>query len=300
MAAQGEWTGRTPISYRCRVATHVYNFALPDGRFLGDVPVDQVTEPMIGAVLDKGPCGRSRSRSRSRSRFGDVLGVLAHEVFEVCGGVRACKPTLPDEIGRTDAGGASLAMLAHELRNPLGPLRNALLLLMKHPKASAPTIADMWDVLDRQVGNLTRLVDDLLDVARVTRGQIEMRKAMVDLITIVRRAHHVDGPGRVRAAQGAGAVGASGRSPLCRSRRDAPGAGLGNLLHNASKFNAEGGHIWVTIEVEHGGDQSPDGRAVERIRDDGLGIDPAMLPRVFDLFAQVDQSLGRPRGWASA
>jgi signal transduction histidine kinase len=191
-------------------------------------------------------------------------------------------------------------MLAHELRNPLGPLRNALLLLMKHPKASAPTIADMWDVLDRQVGNLTRLVDDLLDVARVTRGQIEMRKAMVDLITIVRRAITSMDLVVAGRAQGAGAVGASGRSPLCRSRRDAPGAGLGNLLHNASKFNAEGGHIWVTIEVEHGGDQSPDGCAVERIRDDGLGIDPAMLRRVFDLFAQVDQSLGRPRGWASA
>src|SRR6185436_7510981 len=80
-----------------------------------------------------------------------------------------------------------LAMLAHELRNPLGPLRSALQ-LAKHPKASAETVADMWNIMDRQVGNLTRLVDDLLDVARVTRGRISMRKAVVDLVPIVRQA----------------------------------------------------------------------------------------------------------------
>ncbi len=80
-----------------------------------------------------------------------------------------------------------LAMLAHELRNPLGPLRSALQ-LVKHPKVSAATVSDMWDVMDRQVGNLTRLVDDLLDVARVTRGQIDMKKAVVDLIPVVRQA----------------------------------------------------------------------------------------------------------------
>ena len=188
-----------------------------------------------------------------------------------------------------------LAMLAHELRNPLGPLRNALQ-LMKHPEASAQTAADMWDVLDRQVSTLTRLVDDLLDVARVTRGQIEMRKTVVDLITIVRRAMtsmNLVVAGRSQELT----LSAAPDGPL---HVEADSTRLeqvfGNLLHNASKFNAEGGHIWVTIAAEPGAGQSPAGFAVVRIRDDGVGIDPAMLPRVFDLFAQADQSLARPRG----
>jgi PAS domain S-box-containing protein len=82
-----------------------------------------------------------------------------------------------------------LAMLAHELRNPLGPLRSALQ-LVKHPEVDAATVSGMWEVMDRQVGNLTRLVEDLLDVARVTRGRIEMRKAVVDLADIVRQTVH--------------------------------------------------------------------------------------------------------------
>ena len=188
-----------------------------------------------------------------------------------------------------------LAMLAHELRNPLGPLRNAIQ-LMKHPKASAPNIADMLNVLDRQVGNLARLVDDLLDVARVTRGQIEMRKAVVDLIPIVRQAIM----STELVVAGRGQQLALSRIPDGPLYVEADATRLeqvfGNLLNNASKFNREGGHTWVTVEVQPGGKENSAGFAVVRVRDDGLGIDPAMLPRVFDLFAQADQSLARPRG----
>jgi CheY-like chemotaxis protein len=167
---------------------------------------------------------------------------------------------------------------------------------VKHPKASAPTIADMWEVLDRQVGNLTRLVDDLLDVARVTRGQIEMRKTMIDLISVVRqaiRSTELVVTGRAQTLELSGVPDGPLYVEADATRLEQV---LGNLLNNASKFNREGGHIWVTVEAEPGGDENPAEWAIVRVRDDGLGIDPAMLPRVFDLFAQADQSLARPRG----
>jgi two-component system, chemotaxis family, CheB/CheR fusion protein len=186
-------------------------------------------------------------------------------------------------------------MLAHELRNPLGPLRSALQ-LVKHPKVSPTTVADMWKVMDRQVGHLTRLVDDLLDVARVTQGRIEMRKAVVDLIPIVQHAvTSMDLMVATRAQELVLSVVPPG--PLYV---EADAARLeqafGNLLNNASKFNAEQGHIWVTVDVERDEGPTSADSVVVLIRDDGLGIDPAMLPHVFDLFAQADHSLAHSRG----
>jgi PAS domain S-box-containing protein len=188
-----------------------------------------------------------------------------------------------------------LAMLAHELRNPLGPLRSALQ-VVKHTEVDAATVSGMWDVMDRQVGNLTRLVDDLLDVARVTRGRVEMRKAVVDLAAIVRQA--VNSMGLIVAERGQElALSVVPDGPLYVEADPARMEQVfGNLLSNASKFSTERGRIWVTVEVE-----SEDGRitadsVVVRIRDDGAGIDPEVLPTIFDLFTQADHSLARSRG----
>jgi two-component system CheB/CheR fusion protein len=200
------------------------------------------------------------------------------------------------ELAATDrAKDEFLAMLAHELRNPLGPLRSALQ-LVKHPQVSAATVTDMWNVMDRQIGNLTRLVDDLLDVSRVTRGRIDMRKAVVDLVPVVRQA--VASMDLIVAARAQElAVSIAPTEPIyVEADTTRLEQAFGNLLNNASKFNTEGGHIWVTVDVERGGDGQPAGFAVVGIRDDGIGIDPAMLPHVFDLFAQADQSLARSRG----
>ena len=190
-----------------------------------------------------------------------------------------------------------LAMLAHELRNPLGPLRSALQ-LVKHPEVDAATVSGMWDVMDRQIGNLTRLVDDLLDVARVTRGRVEMRKAVVDLVAIVRQA--VTSMGLIVAERGQElALSVVPEGPLYVEADPARMEQVfGNLLSNASKFSSERGRIWVTVEV---GSQSEEGRTtagsvVVRIRDDGAGIDPEVLPTIFDLFTQADHSLARSRG----
>jgi two-component system CheB/CheR fusion protein len=154
----------------------------------------------------------------------------------------------------------------------------------------------MWDVMDRQVGNLTRLVDDLLDVARVTRGRVEMRKAVVDLAAIVRQA--VNSMGLIVAERGQElALSVVPDGPLYVEADPARMEQVfGNLLSNASKFSTERGRIWVTVEVE-----SEDGRitadsVVVRIRDDGAGIDPEVLPTIFDLFTQADHSLARSRG----
>ena len=188
-----------------------------------------------------------------------------------------------------------LAMLAHELRNPLGPLRSALQ-LVKHPKVDAATVSGMWDVMDRQVGNLTRLVDDLLDVARVTRGRIEMRKAVVDLAAIVRQTvHTMELIVAARAQELTLSVVPEG--PLyVEADPTRMEQVFGNLLNNASKFSSERGRIWVTVELERDEGQSTADSVVVRIRDDGIGIDPEVLPNVFDLFSQADPSLARSQG----
>jgi PAS domain S-box-containing protein len=188
-----------------------------------------------------------------------------------------------------------LAMLGHELRNPLGPLRSALQ-LAKDPKVDAATVSGMWEVMDRQVGNLTRLVDDLLDVARMTRGRIEMRKAVVDLAAIVR--HAVTSMELIVAARAQELIlSVVPEGPLyVEADQIRMEQVFGNLLNNASKFSSERARIWVTVEVECEEGRITADSVVVRIRDDGLGIDPEVLPNIFDLFAQADRSLARSRG----
>jgi PAS domain S-box-containing protein len=180
-----------------------------------------------------------------------------------------------------------LATLAHELRNPLAPIRNAVhILATKAP----PTKEMQWvrEVLDRQVQQMTRLVDDLLDVSRIGRGKIDMRKERTDLIAVINYALEASKPliekwGHeltVRLAPG----------PVSLEGDPARLAQvLSNLLNNAAKYTEQGGKISVTVECE-------DQTAVIRIKDTGVGIPADMLPRVFDMFMQVDRSLERARG----
>jgi two-component system CheB/CheR fusion protein len=189
-----------------------------------------------------------------------------------------------------------LAMLAHELRNPLGPLQNALHLAQQGPRADAATTASAWQVMDRQLGHLTRLVDDLVDAARVTSGRIVVRKELVDVPALVRRT--VDSIESTATARGQGMTLSvpTDERVLVAADPTRLEQVLGNLLRNASKFTGEGGHIWVTVEIEPPSAGDGGGSVVVRVRDDGIGIAPEMLPRVFDLFAQADQTLARSRG----
>lgn len=177
-----------------------------------------------------------------------------------------------------------LAMLAHELRNPLAPIRNAAQIL-HHVSGSNPAVAVASAMLERQVQHMVRLVDDLLDVSRITRGRIELRKGRVDLGAALHDAVEVARPLFASHDHTLTVTGPS--RPL---QVDADPSRLaqiiGNLLSNASKFTPRGGHVWVSVTRQGA-------EAVIRVKDDGIGIARDDLPRIFDLFAQVDTSLER-------
>ena len=176
-----------------------------------------------------------------------------------------------------------LAMLAHELRNPLAAIRSALELLLSQLSASRP-----FEVVQRQTAVLTQMVDDLLDVSRITRGLIQLKRERVDVAELVRHAVDVMRPLiesrrhtlTVRLPQNASAV--SG-DPVRLEQV------LVNLLANAAKYTEPGGRIAVEVDLV-----GPD--VFLRVSDNGIGIELEMQQRVFELFEQVDRSLDRAQG----
>ncbi|WP_169796560.1 CheR family methyltransferase [Chondromyces crocatus] len=180
-----------------------------------------------------------------------------------------------------------LATLAHELRNPLAPIRNMVQILRaKEPSASELHLAR--SIIDRQVEHLTRLVDDLLDVSRITRGAIELRREVISLSAIIERAMETSRP-IVEASRHELAV----SLPQAPVHLDADATRLAqvfaNLLHNAAKYTPEGGHLQLVARVE--GDD-----VAVRVTDDGIGIPRGMQERIFEMFAQADTSLERAQG----
>jgi PAS domain S-box-containing protein len=180
-----------------------------------------------------------------------------------------------------------LAMLAHELRNPLAPIRNAVE-LMRQVETLDPSFQPNREMVERQVKNLARLVDDLLDVSRITQGSIRLRKEPVELRSILERA--VDGTRSLIESRGHQLVLELPRDPV---RLDADPTRLEqvvtNLLNNAAKYTMPGGNIWLSAEL--------DGKvAVVRVRDTGIGVPPDVLERVFEPFVQTDGSLARTEG----
>ena len=180
-----------------------------------------------------------------------------------------------------------LAMLAHELRNPLAPIRNASSIL----RLAAPAPGDLErarSVIEQQVGHLTRLIDDLLDVSRITRGKIALKRRPIDLVDVIDRSVASCRPIFERAGieldvevKGA-SLGVDGDATRIEQI-------LTNLLNNAAKFTPAAGHVRLSAAREGGWIEL-------RVVDDGVGIEPAMLPRIFDLFAQADRSLERTQG----
>jgi signal transduction histidine kinase/ActR/RegA family two-component response regulator len=180
-----------------------------------------------------------------------------------------------------------LAMLAHELRNPLAPIRNSLY-VMKQPGAGRPMLEQAREMAERQVGHMARLLEDLLDVSRISRGRIELRKEAVEVAPLLARTAEALRPqAEERDHELTIAVPAG---PL---RVEADPARLEqvvtNLLTNACKYTDPGGHIWLSAERDGG-------EAVLRVRDTGIGIAPEMLTRVFDLFVQAERRLDRAQG----
>ena len=180
-----------------------------------------------------------------------------------------------------------LAMLAHELRNPLAPIRNAAQILHLHA-TDRPELQWARSVIDRQTRHLVRLVDDLLDVSRMVRGQIVLQKSTIDLNEIVRHAVETSRP-LIRARKHRLSVKMPSQTVRIEGDLTRLAQVLANLLNNAAKYTDEGGQIWLEGEVI--------GQSVElRVRDTGPGIAPSLLPRVFDLFTQAERTLDRAQG----
>jgi PAS domain S-box-containing protein len=177
-----------------------------------------------------------------------------------------------------------LATLAHELRNPLAPIRNSLEIL-KMPRIDAGIARQTREMMERQVHHLVRLVDDLIDVSRVMRGKIDLRTERIELATVVARAIEtaqplIDSHGhRLELAVPSAPIHVNG-DPVRLTQV------VGNLLTNAAKYTEANGTIRLSAESENG-------EAVLRVRDNGIGIAPAMLPSIFDLFVQVDHDASR-------
>jgi signal transduction histidine kinase/ActR/RegA family two-component response regulator len=180
-----------------------------------------------------------------------------------------------------------LSMLAHELRNPLAPIRSAVDVLRMGQHQDANVV---WaqEVIDRQVTHLVKLVDELLDVSRITRGKIRLELATLDLAQVVRTAVETSQP-LVVAARHQLTVSLPPGAIWIDADEARLSQVLANLLNNAAKYTPPGGSIRLTAARENG-------EAVIRVRDSGVGIAPEMLPRVFELFQQVEQSLDRSQG----
>jgi signal transduction histidine kinase/ActR/RegA family two-component response regulator len=180
-----------------------------------------------------------------------------------------------------------LAMLAHELRNPLAPIQNALEILQL-PSASPAIIAEAEEILGRQVQHLVRLVDDLLDMARISRGKIELRKERLALETVVARAIETARP--LIDARGHELTVALPAEPVTIEADPTRLAQvISNLLNNAAKYSESRGHIWLTARRD--GD-----RLAIQVRDQGIGISPDVLPSIFDLFVQAERGRDRTHG----
>ncbi|HEV7803190.1 MAG TPA: sensor histidine kinase [Burkholderiales bacterium] len=174
-----------------------------------------------------------------------------------------------------------LAILGHELRNPLAPIRNSVEVMRRLLDQPHPAVASSLDVLDRQSQQLCRLVDDLLDLARISRGEFELRMTRFDVRTAIEQALQMTEP-LIATRQHRLDV-AMPAAPLYLNADPSRITQIvANLLTNAAKYTEPGGKISLAVEAEGT-------EVVIRVRDNGIGISPDMLSRVFELFARVDQ-----------
>jgi signal transduction histidine kinase/DNA-binding response OmpR family regulator len=180
-----------------------------------------------------------------------------------------------------------LAMLAHELRNPLAPIRNAVQVLRMIDLRDTDLL---WanDVIARQVEQMVRLVDDLLDISRITGGKIQLQREPVDVAAVVARAVETSRP-LIDARRHELTVELPEETLAVDADRVRLAQVLANVLNNAAKYTGDGGRIWLTAARD-----GPE--AVFRVRDTGIGISKEMLSSVFDLFTQVNHSLDRSQG----
>lgn len=181
-----------------------------------------------------------------------------------------------------------LAMLGHELRNPLAPIRNAVELLKLQPALLAASAQWVRELLDRQVAYMTRLLDDLLDVSRISQGKITLKKVPVVLADVIAHAIETAKP-LLDDHQHQLTVSLPNESVTLEADPTRLAQAVTNLLNNAAKYTEDDGRIWLTAQQEGN-------NVVLTVQDTGVGISADLLPRVFDLFTQGKQSLARSKG----
>ncbi len=255
---------------------------------------------MLSRVYESGEVFRKReviawfrdADGESRSRYFDIVGkvisrhgerhliaLFAQDVTELVMARQAAESAsrVKDEF---------LAMLGHELRNPLAPIRTALELM--RAREEAPMRLELR-VIERQVEHLVGLVDDLLDISRISQGRIELRRETVDLADAIGSAIEMVAP-LMQKREHQVTVEVPRRKLWIDGDRARLIQIFSNLLTNAAKFCEPRGQVWIHADV------APDGSIVARVKDDGAGIEPELLPRVFHLFEQGRHTLERAMG----
>ena len=202
-----------------------------------------------------------------------------------------------------------LATLAHELRNPLAPIRNALE-IMRLAGHNPDAVAQSRQIMERQVGQMVRLIDDLLDVSRIARGKLRLVVERVDLKDVIEAALETSRPQIEKAGLVLDVRIPDGPVPI-QADRVRLAQVLANLLNNAAKYTEKGGTVTLIAECGMRNAESkpedgsvpdsafliPHSTVVEvRVKDTGIGIPAEVLPHIFDLFTQVDRSLNRSQG----
>jgi signal transduction histidine kinase len=238
-------------------------------------------EPIVTRVLDQVRTERELAESRvvareNEERRRELEREIAHR--------KRVEQALKEGDERKDQ---FLAMLAHELRNPLAPISNAVQ-IMKAEGLSGPYFQWSIKVIEDQIKQMTRMVDDLLDVSRITRGKVVLQKEPIDLEVVVDLAVEASRP-LIKDCKHELTVVLPPRPIILEVDPARMAQVLSNLLNNAAKYTDEGGEISLSAEQA--------GREVLiRVRDNGIGIAAELLPHVFDMFTQADQTLSRSRG----
>ena len=269
----------------------------------GDLPEDRGTSAGgNGGDGDggNGERGGADGADGDASRHGPVDGILVF-VVDVTDQVRARRELentqrREHELRRsaeeaTRAKDEFLAMLGHELRNPLAPIVTALHLMRL--RGSDETEKERA-IIERQVQHVTQLVDDLLDVSRITRGKVELKRVPVELAKVAAQAIEMASP-LLEQRQHRLTIAVPRHGLMVNADPVRLAQVVANLLTNAAKYTPVGGHITLTASADHAGAVG-DRPVVVEVADDGIGITAEMLPRVFDLFAQEPQAADRSQG----
>jgi PAS domain S-box-containing protein len=180
-----------------------------------------------------------------------------------------------------------LATLAHELRNPLAPIRNGLQ-IMQLAKDDPEATEQARSMMERQLGQMVHLVDDLLDLSRISRGKIELRKKRIDLAKVIQQAIETSRPAIEQAGHEL-LIEVPARPAYVDADLTRLAQVFSNLLNNAAKYTESGGRIRLAVHYL-------ESQAVISVRDNGIGIPAHMLPHVFEMFTQVDRNLERSQG----